>query len=176
MKSYFHIEDNILDKKLLAYINEKAFTSKKNVKIVIQEIIEVFAENFTNNDSEKAKQVLMTVNVEMRKKDAVLLAFFSGTLLVTTLITVFAILLPPDDPLMDVIDWEEVLLTMPVLRFCFMLVLALFFIATDVMILRKFRVNYLFIFELDPNYKVTHIQLYRVAMMLLTILMFCFMC
>jgi hypothetical protein len=56
-----------------------------------------------------------------------------------------------------------------------MLILGLLFVATDVMILRRFRVNYLFIFELDPHYKVTHVQLYRVAMMLLTIFMLCFM-
>jgi len=35
MKSYFLIEDNILDKKLTRFVEEKTFTSKKNVKIVI---------------------------------------------------------------------------------------------------------------------------------------------
>lgn len=50
MKSYFLIENNILDKKLQAYIDSQAFTSSKNVKVVIQEIIEVYATNFTNDN------------------------------------------------------------------------------------------------------------------------------
>jgi hypothetical protein len=65
-------------------------------------------------------------------------------------------------------------LTIPVFRFVLMLILALVLISVDVYILRKYRVNYMFIFELDPNYKVTHVQLLRVSMMLLTIWMLCF--
>ena len=175
MKSYFLIQDNVLDKKIQRYIDEKAFTSKKNVKNVIHDIIDVFAKNFTDGDERKARSILMKEHVEIRRKDAILLSFFSGTLLITTLITLTAILLPPADPNHSIIDWEEIVLTLPVYRFVFMLILGLFFIATDVMLLRRFKVNYLFIFELDPHYKVTHVQLFRVAMMLLTIFMLCFM-
>jgi hypothetical protein len=48
MKSCFLIQDNILDKKLLK-INSMRKTSraKKNVKVVIKDVIECFAENFT---------------------------------------------------------------------------------------------------------------------------------
>jgi hypothetical protein len=156
-KSYFHIEDNILDKKLSAYVDSKAFSSNKNVKIIISEIVEVYAQNFTENDQVKAKEALMKDNVEMRRKDAVLLSFFAGTLLTTLFISIFVIILPPEDPTENVLDWEEIILTLPILRFCFMLVVAMFFIATDVMILRKFKINYIFIFDLDPHYRVTHV-------------------
>lgn len=94
----------------------------------------------------------------MRKKDAVLLAFFSGTLLITTLVTIVALIIPPSNQESErLIDWEELLLTAPAFRFVFMMILTLLFVALDVYILRKFRVNYIFIFGLDPNYKVTHI-------------------
>ena len=93
----------------------------------------------------------------MRKKDAVLLAFFSGTLLITTLVTIVALIIPPSNQESErLIDWEELLLTAPAFRFVFMMILTLLFVALDVYILRKFRVNYIFIFGLDPNYKVTH--------------------
>lgn len=117
----------------------------------------------------------MKIDVEMRRKDVALLSFFAGTLFITIFMSIFVIWLPHEDPTQKALDWEEIILTLPVLRFCFMLIVAMFFIATDVMILRKYRVNYLFIFELDPHYKMTHVQLYRVAMMLLTIFMLCFM-
>ena len=54
-------------------------------------------------------------------------------------------------------DWEEMILTLPVFRFVFMIIFALALISLDVLILRKYRVNYMFIFDLDPNYKVTQV-------------------
>jgi len=107
-----------------------------------------------------------------------LLSFFSGTLLITLLVTIGTILMPVENvkPLgNDYFDWDEMILTVPVFRFVLMMILALVLISVDVYILRKYRVNYMFIFDLDPNYKVTHVQLFRVSMMLLTIWMFCFM-
>ncbi len=40
-------------------------------------------------------------------------------------------------------------------------------------ILRKYKVNYIFIFELDPNYKVTYMQLIRIALIMLSVWIFC---
>jgi hypothetical protein len=117
----------------------------------------------------------MKADVEMRRKDVGLLSFFAGTLLVSFFITIFSIILPPEDPDHNLLDWEEIVLVSPVFRFAFMLVLLIFFVAIDVKILRAYRVNYLFIFELDPHYKMTHIQLFRVGMLMLTVLMLCFM-
>lgn len=54
-------------------------------------------------------------------------------------------------------DWEEIILTLPVFRFVFMMIFALALISLDVYILRKYRVNYMFIFDLDPNYKITQV-------------------
>ena len=107
-----------------------------------------------------------------------LLSFFGGTLLITLLVTIGTILIPNENYVPaggGNFDWDEMILTVPVYRFVFMLIFALILIGVDVYILRKYRVNYMFIFDLDPNYKVTHVQLFRVSMMLLTIWMFCFM-
>jgi hypothetical protein len=104
-----------------------------------------------------------------------LLSFFSGTLLITILVTIGTILIPNENKLLTYFDWDEMILTLPVFRFVFMLIFALILISVDVYILRRFRVNYMFIFDLDPHYKVTHVQLFRVSMMLLTIWMLSFM-
>ncbi len=117
----------------------------------------------------------MQENVEMRRKDSNLLYFFAGTLLMSTLITLFALLIPTGEHNGNLLDWQEIIFTMPIFRFVFMLIFALCLISVDVYILRKYRVNYMFIFGLDPHYKVTHVQLIRVAMMLLTIWMLFFM-
>ena len=101
----------------------------------------------------------------MRRKDGFLLSFFAGTLLITFLVTIVAIIMPPDgsgNSSTKYLEWEEVALTLPVFRFFFMIILLLSLTALCIWILRKYRVNYLFIFELDPHYKVTHIQIIRV--------------
>ena len=55
MKSYFIITDNVLDKKLMKFLNEQSFTSKKNVKNILNEIIQSYAQKFTSNNIKIAK-------------------------------------------------------------------------------------------------------------------------
>jgi hypothetical protein len=113
----------------------------------------------------------------MRRKDSNLIHFFAGTLLITTLITLFAVTIPDDITKTEKgnFSWRDIFLLMPTFRWTFMLVFALGLIALDVYILRKYRINYMFIFGLDPDYKLTHVQLFRLFIMLLTIWMLCFM-
>ena len=66
MKAYFVLEDNVIDKQIQKYINDQTFTSKKNVKIVIEQIIECYSENFTNGNKETARRVLLNENIQIR--------------------------------------------------------------------------------------------------------------
>ena len=159
MKTYFIIEDNIIEKKLQKYIDDMSFSSKKNVKNIIQKMIECYAENFCDGNRDKARTLLLEVDIEMRRKDSIMLAFFSGTLLITTMVTIFTLAMPSDRINTSKVElgWHEIMFTMPVFRFAIMLIFALCLIAFDVYILRKYRVNYMFIFGLDPHYKITHI-------------------
>jgi hypothetical protein len=43
IKTHFDYSNNILDKKLNFLVNEKCFTSKSNVRSLIDEIVENFA-------------------------------------------------------------------------------------------------------------------------------------
>lgn len=46
---------------------------------------------------------------------------------------------------------------MPVFRFTFMLNFVIFATGFSIMIFKRYKVNYLYIFALDPKFKVTHI-------------------
>ena len=105
MNTYFEIEDNIIDKKIQKYVDDQTFTSKKNVKRVIQRIVESYAENFCGGNQDKAIKFLMQETVEMRRKDSNMLSFFSGTLIITAFITAIALLLPTADPLNSELQW-----------------------------------------------------------------------
>lgn len=48
-----------------------------------------------------------------------------------------------------------------------MIVLTVVSAGVAIKILRAFKVNYLYIFELDPNYKITFMQLFRVSFTLI---------
>ena len=121
--------------------------------------------------------MLMRENLEMRRKDSNLLYFFAGTLLSISMFTLFAVIMPTTDPNANgvLLDLEELIFAMPVFRFVLVIIFVLGLISLDVYILRKYRVNYMFIFGLDPHYKVTHVQLIRTAMMLLSLWMLFFM-
>lgn len=58
MNTHFVLTDNVVDKKLLQYINDKAFTSKKNVKNVLEEMVKSFSKWFVKNDKKKARFIL----------------------------------------------------------------------------------------------------------------------
>jgi hypothetical protein len=64
----------------------------------------------------------------------------------------------PDSALSKQIKSTETKLmsSMPTFRFLFMIVFIL--VATGIIVkyLRRYQINYMFIFELDPSYKLTH--------------------
>lgn len=68
----------------------------------------------------------------------------------------------------EYIDWEELAGNFPCYRFVMMTILAIVMIGNSMRLLTKYKVNYSFIFELDPRFKVTHIILFRVSLLLLT--------
>lgn len=157
IKSYFALQDNVLDKKLMAYIDQKNFTRKKYANEIIKKIHKFFSLHFADGDEQKGIKLLEPQSHEIRKKDAVLLAFFSGSLAVTLIVTFFVCLLDPSKYESWETNWNKIFASFPTFRFFLMIILTLFFTGIDVKILRAFKVNYLFIFELDPHYKITHI-------------------
>jgi hypothetical protein len=48
MKTYFKLKDNVLDKKILSYIESKLFASRKEVHTLIDNFVTCYAVNFTN--------------------------------------------------------------------------------------------------------------------------------
>ena len=78
VQTYFAIEDNVIDKKLLKVVNEKAFTSKKNVTVIINEILESVAERFCGGDKDKAKKLLAQRHFAISTKSASYIALFCG--------------------------------------------------------------------------------------------------
>ena len=131
----------------------------------MKKIMLYFAEQFENNNIKKARNALEKKEVEMRRKDLIMISVFSSAIAVFSLITILILIIPgAEEPWYD---WLEIFNNFYVFRFLFMIVLLLFFTAIDIYILRMFKVNYQFILDLDPNYKITHVQFFRVTFLYL---------
>ncbi len=60
-------------------------------------MLKSYASNFTKGNIEEAKAIIEHKNIELRRKDAILLALFTGTLIITFIVLLSAILIPPDN-------------------------------------------------------------------------------
>ena len=95
MKNFFENKDNILDKVMTVHIRDHSFAKRESVKAKINEIISFYALFFTQNSMEKAQKQLENKQYEMRRKDALLISFFCGSIAII-LLMVFILLSIPD--------------------------------------------------------------------------------
>jgi len=58
MEDIFEHPDNIIDKKLTAYVDSLNFAHRGQIKHMIDDIRQFFAEQFTSGDTTKAKALL----------------------------------------------------------------------------------------------------------------------
>jgi len=64
---------------------------------------------------------------------------------------------------------------LPVFRFTFVFIFYIAAAGVLIQLFRYYQLNYLYLFELDPRHKVTHIQIYKVALALLAFWQLCFL-
>lgn len=144
----------MLDKKLSIVINSQTFANRKQVANKVAEIIKFYGEFFTKGSVQKAEQQLENHNYEVRRKDAILISFFCGT--ITIISFMFIVLLSIPDSALEkkqlIINstTTELFSSMYTFRFLFMLIFILAATGVVIKVLKQYRVNYMFIFELDP--------------------------
>ena len=110
----------------------------------------------------------------MRRRDNSQVSFFCGASIILFIFAVFFLLLPPEHEENRDRDYDSMTNTVRIIRMTLILNFIIFGSAFCIKVFLDYRINYLYIFELDPHRKVTHHQLFRVGLILLTIQMFCF--
>ena len=73
-----HINDNILDKNLQAFLESQEFYNCTEIRKQGHGIKKFFARHFTKNNEQKAMFELCYKNLDIRRKDIILISFFSG--------------------------------------------------------------------------------------------------
>ena len=95
------------------------------------------------------------------------MSFFAGAIMI--LVFIIILLLCTEGVADATFRALKLYANFPAFRFTFVIVFILAATGIDIMILKKYKVNYLFIFELDPNYKITHVQFFRVRLNLINV-------
>jgi len=62
LKDYFENKDNVIDKKIMSYIDSMCFSHRDKIKYMIRDLRTFFAEHYTNGSLVKAKAVLEAHN------------------------------------------------------------------------------------------------------------------
>ena len=120
---------------------------------LIDNFVVYYASKFTNGNKSKAEDRLHSRDTSLRKKDTMVMSFFSGGLVVTFTMLMFIFGL---DTGYEYEDWKTLLQNnMPAFRLAFMLIFVLLGATIVITIYKKYKVNYMFIFECDPNYRMT---------------------
>ena len=94
MQYYFVTSDNVIDKKLEKYVEKQEFANRNKVNNLIKDIILFYAQNFTEGNYEKARDVLEHHNKTVRTKDAMLMAFYGGIISIIALVILTMVILP----------------------------------------------------------------------------------
>lgn len=134
------------------------FAKKKIVTTQINEVIQYFADQYTHGNRDKALNLLDEHQSPLRKKDAVLLTYFAGLLTMIAFILIVLIIIPQDgDHTHKYNETDAILANLYTFRFLLMVVFLILASTFCVKIFRDYKINYMFIMELDPHYKLTHI-------------------
>lgn len=164
VKVHFDLKDNVIDKNLMAYIDGKAFAHRRQLAYLIQDLKWFYADKFHGGSQEKAGNALENFNREMRRSDLATLMFFGGASLVMAFFGIFFLFFP--DRKGNDYDASELVATQQILRFSFVVIFILVAAGVATKIFNSYKINYLFIFEIDQKSKMNADQLFKVSAVL----------
>ena len=108
----------------------------------------------TKGSESAARRLLENHNFEIRRSDANLIAFFGGIGLVLLLFGAYFFFIPTYDE--KKWDLNYVIVAALVLRITWMLFYIILATGFAIHVFNLYNINYLYIFECDPRYKVNH--------------------
>jgi hypothetical protein len=169
------IDHQIQVRYLQEYIQTRCFKVSSTIvsndlRTLMTDLKCFYAEVFCKGDVREASLELNELHNKLRRVDLSLITYFGGMTSVMALVLTFFIIIAPRD---GKDDWDEIFSNVETFILTGVIVFIMFAAGFNVMIFRRYSVNYQFIFELDHNYKLIHHQFYALAMILLTIWISC---
>lgn len=161
MKEHFEAKDNIIDKNILQIISKSCVSNRKQLHYAIDDMVFFFSIHFTGS-KQLARYHLEDYTTQVRHKDVVGVSFWGGTSILMVVLAVFLLCTPASDGS----EMTLASIAFSVIKCCFMMVYCVLGAAFCTHIFSLYGINHLFIFEIDPNFKMTFLTLYRIAVTL----------
>jgi len=86
MEEYFKESDNVFDKGLDVFLEKHNYSKKKNLAKLKSDITTVFALFFTNENVDKAKDLLNGEESKIPRKALFFISFFGGGIIMSSLV------------------------------------------------------------------------------------------
>ncbi|TNV84614.1 hypothetical protein FGO68_gene2192 [Halteria grandinella] len=150
-KTFFMESDNVIDKKLMQQLESQIFTDKKSIQNVLHDLVQQFAVRFTKGNFKKAHDMLSANVVNTQTKDHLLISFFTGVLFILAAELILEVSVPASNE--KSIMWTTMRSSFPTFFFLIMIIFAILLVGFVIKFLKASKVNYQYIFELDPQYK-----------------------
>ena len=149
---------------------EKDFSHPTRLNEIKKSLIEYFAGVFTDGDLRQGRKMLDMAHPKTRPKDIFISSFFLGMTVSLIIVALILLFIPGDAQF----STDYIYSALPVFRYTLIIGFCLFGIGVVINFFRTYAVNYLYIFQLDPNYRIREAQINRVALLILYIWLLCF--
>jgi hypothetical protein len=125
----------------------------ENSILLRKEILQFYADNLTHGNLEKAKTKLENRMRGNRKKDIAIIYFHIGMAVALFLTHMILYLFENNN---------SISVFFPSFGFTFSIILIFFGIGVNIKVYKKYRINYIFIFNIDPRYRLTSTEIFKV--------------
>lgn len=172
MKIHFEDKNNKLQEDIIKFIRSRQISHRTQLQVALTSVLEFFLVYITNGNESKARQILEKQKYEVRRSDAIQLwSLFSASCVMSLFAIMFNFFKPPSDDQELPYDYFKPIDLM--FRLSFIITYILAACGFCIQWYNHFGVNYLYIFECDPNIKMTHYQMYRLALLVFLVQMSC---
>eukprot|EP00347_Sterkiella_histriomuscorum_P008900 403343313 len=154
-KILIYNQSDQLYKKMMQYSKAQPFQKRKQQQSETKEIVNFFANKFTGKDIKEAKNELFYRQNQIRSKDLIPISFNTGVFVTGFVFLMFFM------SIHDQQDKEELYLirrVLPIYRSTFVLILGFLAAGVCVSIFRRYKVNYVYIFAIDPENRLNQYQ------------------
>ena len=174
LKNHFALKDNVIDKIINAELQKYEFVRRRNIAAITKDLTTIYAKFYTNGDREKAQKILAGDRFMVSNRDLFLVSFLGGASLFLMISTLIVCLLDSNFGKKNKKIMAAVRAFTPICRVEFMIIYIIAATGVVIRVFRFYEINYIHIFELSFEDKITEWQLWRVASVLFFVWTFSF--
>lgn len=156
------------------------------LKDLEQDLLQFYAKCFTNDNFDEAKRIIkFDHSDQIRKKDLKVISATSGALIVLVPQILYIFFSQETRKLARIVNPEQadkgylfadanrVFIGYEINRFCMICAMIVLLSGGVVHVLRRYKINYIHIFAIQPYFQLTHFQLYNLGLILTVLFVGC---